>query len=92
MNIDTELTVFFVGYYNKTKIIPDSVVAKEILLKKYQQFLNEGILTPIENITQEEKINLVNECRSMKDKNYTNKTLKEQSIVLYLILFLNFNS
>lgn len=88
MNIDNDLIITFASYYQKMQqegktYIPDTGVAKEVLIPMYDRLVKEG-LKPIEELTKEEKMELVAECR--KDgKKYTNETLIEQSKILYLL-------
>lgn len=83
MNIDESLTILFSDHYRRTKYIPDTQVAKIILLPIYEKFVSEG-LKPIENLSVEEKISLTEECRKTGER-YTNRTLIEQCKILYLI-------
>jgi len=85
MNVDESLTTLFVNDYLrlKGKYIPDTIVAKRILLRMYTRFVSEG-LSPIENLSHEDKMSLVNECRMTGEK-YTNETLTNQCRILYLL-------
>ena len=88
MNIDESLTVLFSDYYQKMKwqkssYIPDTVVVKAVLVPMYRRFVSEG-LTPIENLSHENKMSLVNECRMTGEK-YTNESLTDQCRILYLL-------
>lgn len=88
MNIDESLTTLFVQYYQKMKrekksYIPDTQVAKRILLRMYERFVSEG-LTPIENLNRQDKVSLTSECR-MTGERYSNQSLIEQCKILYLI-------
>ena len=85
MNVDESLTTLFVNDYLrlKGKYIPDTIVAKRILLRMYTRFVSEG-LSPIENLSHEDKMSLVNECRMTGEK-YTNETLTDQCRILYLL-------
>lgn len=58
MQVHETLVPFFVGYYNRTKKIPDSEVAKIIMIETYKMYLKYG-LTPIEDLMQQQKDNLV---------------------------------
>lgn len=89
MNIDETLTQLFVDFYKKMKkenssYIPDTAVAKEVLLLMYEKFVRKG-LTPIEDLSHEDKVSLTTECRKTGNV-YTNKTLTDHCKMLYLIL------
>lgn len=94
MNIEVDLCVMFVGCYNRLKehgitFIPDTDVAKYILIRTYNQFVKEGLLSSIEDLDVEEKKKLVAECREMKDVFYTNETLIRNCKILHVINLLN---
>jgi len=89
MNIDESLSDLFIDFYKemkwqKSNYIPDTAVAKRILLRMYAKFVSDG-LTPIENLSHENKMSLVNECRMTGEK-YTNESLTDKCKIIYLIL------
>lgn len=106
MNIEDDLCVICVNFYNYTKeegvtYIPDTAVAKYALLKKYYLFIQYGYLQRIEDIPTEEKIELTTECRNieMKDRSgkterirFTNETLTDYCRILHVIKFINNNT
>lgn len=94
MSINQSLSVLFVGRYNDCKEkgvthIPSTTVAKIVMLELYDKFINDGVVKPIEELTNEEKEKLVAECREVKNHNYTNETLTETSKILHLIKTIN---
>ena len=94
MNINHSLSVLFVGIYNDFKekgetYIPNTEVAKITMISLYDKFVKEGVIKNIEDLTIEEKQNLVAECREVKNNNYTNKTLTTTSMILFLIKNIN---
>lgn len=72
--------------------IPNTEVAKIIMMEAYNQFVKEGVLVPIEELSVEEKMELVNECREMKEIFYTNESLIIDSKTLHTIKLINNNS
>lgn len=97
MDIDVTLSALFVDFYNSQKgkgktYIPCTNVAKRVMLLLYEQFIVQGLLIPIEQLSLEEKKKLVNECRLMENIFYTNKSLIENSKILYVINLINENS
>lgn len=94
MNVYDWLSIDFIGWYNSAKkkgitFIPDTVVAKIVMGKLYDEFVRQGLLTKIEYLPVEEKVELTNECREVKDVLYTNKSLTENCRILHLIKFIN---
>ena len=57
----------------------------------YDLFVKDKSITPIEELPQEEKMKLTDECREMKIQ-YTNETLITQCKILHLIKEINNNS
>ena len=97
MNINVDLCSLFVSFYKKKKeagitFIPDTKVAKYVMIRTYNAFLKEGILTPIEFLSGEEKIKLTTECREMKNVSYSNESLITSCKILHLIKFINNNT
>lgn len=68
--VDEDLAGLFVEYYNRMKeegknYIPDTRVAKDVLVKIYDQYVDACKITPIEYLSLEEKQALVAECKKM---------------------------
>ena len=85
MPLETDLLVIFANYYKKMKqegktYIPDTTVAKIIILELYEQYVTEG-LVQIENLSHEEKVNLAAktaEKRKQKSINIPKKNVNEK--------------
>lgn len=90
MSLEDDLLIFFVNLYNekKIKIIPCGVVAEYAILKKYNQFIREGLLTPIENLSHEEKIKLFNMVKE-KNKPKTKQEIISTCKILSVINLIN---
>ena len=94
MNIEVSLCALFAKNYRENKsvgvtYIPDTIVAKIVMTKMYNQFVNDGLLVPIEFLPEEKKIELVDECRRVKDSFYTNESLRVQCRILHAINIVN---
>jgi hypothetical protein len=94
MDVDLEMTIKYVGIYNQNKakgitMIPDCEVAKRVMMNVYNSYVFYKLLTPIESLPIEEKKSLTNECREVKDSNYTNERLRMCCRILHLIRFFN---
>lgn len=97
MDIDVEVTKFFVDFYNDQKAngktwIPDCKVSRYVMLREYRRLISYGQLIPIEYLPIEEKVALTTECREMKNIFYTNESLKINCKILHLINLINNNS
>ena len=92
MLILEDLTVFFTGMYNRDQsclnYLFESHAPKYIYTRMYDKMVRLYGLTPIENLEEEEKKQLVSECRSTGIF-FTNKTLIEAAKTLHVIKFLN---
>lgn len=89
-SLNYSLTVFFMDMYLDSKkqgntCIPTISVAKKVILPLYDSFIDEGAMVAIESLTEEEKINLVNECREVKNVIYTNETLILTAKILHVL-------
>jgi hypothetical protein len=89
--IDLELASKFVGMYNRNKSMLDffieSEVPKRVLLRTYELLVRED-LTPIENLPEGLKMNLVRECRATGLK-FTNESLRDAARILHTLKFIN---
>jgi hypothetical protein len=89
--IDLELASKFVGMYARNKSMLDffieSEVPKRVLLRTYELLVREN-LTPIENLPEEIKKELVIECRATGIR-FTNKTLREAARILHTLKFID---
>lgn len=97
MEIDIDLCCLFVKHYNSHKEkgvvnIPDIEVAKIVMFRTYDKFIKDELIMPIELLPLNEKQDLVNECKEMKDIFYTNTSLTENCKILHLIKFINSNT
>jgi len=88
MRIEEELLVIFVQYYNKTKVVPYSYVAKFAILKMYNQFVREQLLIPIEDLKQEDKMKLFNTVKE-KNKPKTKQEIISTCKILSVINLIN---
>lgn len=94
MNVDVELCSFFVSFYNAKKkegvvFIPDIEVAKDVMGRLYKQYVNEGLIKPIQLLSNEEKVELTSECRLMEGVAYTNESLILNCKILHVINLIN---
>jgi len=89
--IDLELASKFVAMYNRNKSMLDffieSEVPKRVLLRTYELLVREN-LTPIEDLPEEIKKDLVRECRQTGIK-FTNETLRDAARILHTLKFIN---
>ena len=95
MRINIELTAFFVGMYNDKKgsclkFLIGSEVPKKVFLDTYNDFLKEEVFMPIELLIKEEKIKLVEKCRST-NLILNNERLTDAAKVLYTLEFISGN-
>lgn len=95
-DVSIALVGLFRKIYNEHKdqgkvYIPNTSVAQVILTEAYKSFINEKIMTPIEQLSMEEKISLTDECRKTGEF-FTNETLTERCKALYVIKVINNNS
>ncbi len=93
---NTALVIFFVGVYNQQKsvnrtYIPDTGVARVTLTAAYKEFVKDGSLVAIEDLTPPEKENLSRECR-LQGMEFTNESLVRQCRTLHLIRLINNNT
>lgn len=93
MEVDTSLTALFVNFYNGMKkdgvtFIPNSEVAKIVMIGQYKRFIAQKLLIPIELLDIEDKRALADECRLMGIF-YDNKTLIENCKILHVINLIN---
>jgi hypothetical protein len=88
--IELELCPMFIGQYNKGLLnyLITSDVPKIVLLRVYDLMLVEEKLIPIEKLPEEEKKNLVTECRATGIK-FTNRSLIEAAKILHVVRFIN---
>jgi hypothetical protein len=89
--IDLELASKFVGMYKRNKSMLDffieSEVPKRVLLRTYDLLVREN-LTPIEDLSEEIKMELVKECRQTGIR-FTNETLRDAARILHTLKFIN---
>ena len=87
--IEHELSAKFVVMYKNGHLdfLIESGVPKRILLRLYHLFLLEENLTPIEDLPEETKKELVKECRATGLK-FTNKSLIEAARILHTLKFI----
>ena len=71
--------------------ILDTGISKKVMLLIYNDLLSDGWITPIENLIEYDKQQLVNECRAT-GLNFTNETLINSAKILHTIKFINENS
>jgi len=87
MTVDFNLSAFFVGIYNKNKssldFLIESAVPKDVMKKVYETLIKDG-LVPIEKLPDEQKKELVKECRET-GLTFTNQTLIEAAMILHTI-------
>jgi Mg/Co/Ni transporter MgtE len=88
--IEIELCSTFVSQYKKGHLeyLITSDVPKEVILKVYKILVNEKQITIIENLAEEEKKKLVDECRETGLK-FTNKSLTNAAKILHVLKFFN---
>ena len=98
MKTDIDLAAFFVGVFNNNKgnkgcleFLIESEVPKTVLIHTYNVFLKDEVLVPVELLTTEEKMKLVDKCRTT-DLKFTNETLTDAARILYTINFINENT
>lgn len=94
MDVETNLASLFASYYKKMYVkginyIPDTQVAKIIMIRLYDRFVSDGSLLPVEELPITEKKVLTSECRLMKDVFFTNDKLKMYCKILHTINALN---
>jgi hypothetical protein len=65
----------------------ESEVPKRVLLRTYELLVRED-LTPIEDLPEEIKKDLVRECRET-GISFTNETLREAARILHTLKFIN---
>jgi len=91
MTIDFTLSAFFIGLYKKDKknldFLIDSGVPVNVMKRVYEIMLIDG-LTPVENLEESEKKELVKECRAT-GLQFTNRTLTDAAKILHVIKFIN---
>jgi hypothetical protein len=89
--IDLELASKFVGMYNRNKSMLDffieNPVPKRVLLRTYELLVRED-LTPIEDLPEELKVDLVRECRGTGIR-FTNETLRQAARILHTLKFIS---
>jgi len=89
--IDLELAAKFTGMYRKHKDMLDffiqSEVPKRVMLRTYDLLVKED-LTPIENLPEEVKKELVKECRKT-NLIFTNDSLREAARILHTLKFIS---
>lgn len=92
MSISNKLSAFFVTMFNKDKssfnFLCEGNVPNHVLKKTYQNFINEKILIPIEDLLIEEKTKLWEEC---KLTGVNKNKIVDASKILYTIKFINEN-
>jgi tRNA nucleotidyltransferase/poly(A) polymerase len=89
--IEIEISARFAAMYQREKGLLDylieSAVPRKVLLRRYELLLMEN-LTPIENLPDEIKKELVRECRATGLK-FTNETLRNAARILHTLKFIN---
>ncbi|HEY9362140.1 MAG TPA: hypothetical protein VIQ00_02680 [Chitinophagaceae bacterium] len=92
MTVTQDLSIFFIGMYNKKKstlnFLFEAYVPKHIFKREYEIMIRFYGLEPIENLNKERKKELVSECRATGIF-FTNQTLIEAAKTLHVIQFLN---
>lgn len=95
MNVQIEMTSFFVGMVNRDKnnfkFLISSGVPKNILLKTYKMFIRDELFLPIELLLKEEKMKLVDKCRETGLR-FTNESLSDAARILQTLNLINGNS
>lgn len=89
-----ELSIYFVSFYNRTGnllFLISSHVPKITMLHLYDTFIMENSITPIEKLPEENKRQLVKECRET-GWDFTNASLISSAKILHTIKFINENS
>lgn len=89
--IELDLCPMFIGQYNRGNLdyLITSEVPKIVLLRVYNLMLIVEGLIKIEDLPDEEqKKNLVTECRATGIK-FTNESLREAARILHVIKFIN---
>lgn len=95
ITVENNLVAFYLGMYNTGKITLGFLftigVSKEVFLATYKMLLKDGSLQPIEKLPEDEKKELVSECKTA-ELNFTNSTLIDAAKILHTIKFINANS
>lgn len=94
--INATLSALFVNQYNRTKEnglprVNFGGVARYVMIQVYNEFVKDKILMPIEELSFDDKMSLVDECRATGEF-FTNETLIEQSKMLHVIRTINSNT
>ena len=89
-SITTSLAILLINEYDIFKkkgiaLIPNTSVCKDVFLRLYKNFTDDKTFERIEDLPEDKKILLTQECRRT-NKFYTNKTLIEDCKILYVIL------
>lgn len=94
-DINATLSALFVNQYNRTieqgcPRVNFGGVARYVMKQVYNEFVKDKTITPIEELSFDEKMSLVDECRATGGT-FTNETLIEQSKMVHLIRTINKN-
>lgn len=93
MSITFSLSAFYISMYNNKSasliLLSETVVAKEVMVSTYKKFVNEKLITPIENLMIEEKIKLWEECKS---SGVDKSKIVDAAKILHTLKFINENS
>lgn len=88
--IELEISAKFAGMYQREKSMLDFLITSEVprrvLLTRYKLFLNEG-LTKIEDLPEDKKKELVDECRET-GLTFTNESLRQSARILHTLKFI----
>lgn len=88
--IELEISAKFAGMYKREKSMLDFLITSEVprrvLLTRYKLFLNEG-LTKIEDLPEDKKKELVDECRET-GLSFTNESLRQAARILHTLKFI----
>ena len=88
-DVNIALTRTFVNIYLKCKeegssYIPNTNVAKIILGEAYNEFTKHGEILPVEDLSEERKMELVAECKATGEA-FTNDTLTNKCKILHVL-------
>lgn len=95
LTIENNLVGFYLSMYNagtaSLLLLIDTPVSKEVFLSTYKNFIKEKLIEPIEKLPEENKKELVKECRDT-GLSFTNESLINSAKILHTIKFINDNS
>jgi len=91
-DINTELILLFVKRYGEGKKnnifhVPGGSVCNRVIRQAYKEFIADGYIKPLEQLTLEEKRLLLDECRA-GGETFTNETLIQRCMNLHVIKFI----